>query len=41
MVGVVTVIQDISEHQEVKKDIEQRIIQLVSLGVEFEQMSPH
>jgi PAS domain S-box-containing protein len=40
MVGVVAVIQDISEHQEVKKDIEQRIIQLVSLGVEFQQMVP-
>ncbi len=38
MVGVVAVIQDISEHQEVKKDIEQRIIQLVSLSVGFEQM---
>jgi len=38
-VGVVAVIQDISEHQQVKKDIEQRIIQLVSLGVEFEQMA--
>jgi PAS domain S-box-containing protein len=41
MVGVVAVIQDISEHQEVKKDIEQRITQLVTLGVEFEQMTPH
>jgi len=41
MVGLVTVIQDISEHQLVKKDIEQRITQLVNAGIEFEQMSLH
>lgn len=41
ILGVVAVIQDISEHQEVKKDLEKRIIQLVSLGVESEQMTSH
>jgi PAS domain-containing protein len=30
MVGVVAVIQDISEHQSVKKDIEQRITELIT-----------
>jgi len=35
-VGVVAVIQDISEHQQVKKDIEQRIIQLVNSSLKGE-----
>lgn len=39
IVGSVAVVQDISEHQKVEKDLEQRILKLISLGVEFEQMS--
>jgi CheY-like chemotaxis protein len=39
VVGIVAVIQDISEHRKIEKDIEQRIMKLVSLGIEFEQMS--
>jgi PAS domain S-box-containing protein len=41
IVGAVAVIQDITEHKRIEKDLEQRIMKLISLGVEFEQMAPH
>lgn len=38
-VGAVAVIQDITEHKKIEEDMEQRILKLISLGVEFEQKS--
>jgi PAS domain S-box-containing protein len=37
IVGLVVVLQDITEHKRIGQDIEQRIAKLISLGVEFEQ----
>lgn len=40
VVGAVAVIQDITEHKKVEEHIEESIIKLVSIGVEFEQRAP-
>jgi CheY-like chemotaxis protein len=37
VVGAVIVVQDLTEHRKIGEDFEQRITQLVSLGVELEQ----
>ena len=37
IVGAVLVMQDVTAHKEIEQDIEKRIHQLVSLGVEFEE----
>lgn len=37
IVGVVLVIQDVTEHAQIQHDMEQRIQQLISLGLEFGQ----
>ncbi len=37
IVGAVLVMQDVTAQKEIEQDIEQRILQLVSLGVEFEE----
>ena len=37
IVGAVLVIQDVTAQKEIEEDIEKRILQLVSLGVEFEE----
>jgi CheY-like chemotaxis protein len=39
IVGAVAVIQDITQHRKIGEDMEQRILKLLSLGVEFEQTS--
>ena len=39
ILGAVVVIQDVTAHREIEADIEKRIISLVSLGVEFEEVS--
>jgi PAS domain S-box-containing protein len=39
IVGVVSVIQDITQHRKIGEDMEQRILKLISLGVEVEQAS--
>jgi PAS domain S-box-containing protein len=39
IVGAVAVLQDISEHKKIGEDMEQRILKLLSLGVEIEQTS--
>ncbi|HTL46637.1 MAG TPA: response regulator [Verrucomicrobiae bacterium] len=36
IVGAVAVIQDITQHKKIEEDMEQRILKLISLGVEFE-----
>jgi CheY-like chemotaxis protein len=41
IVGAVVVIQDITEHRKIEQDMEQRILKLVSLGVEMEQSVRH
>jgi PAS domain S-box-containing protein len=37
LVGAVAVVQDITEHKKIEEDMEQRILKLISLGIEFEQ----
>jgi|GEM_PF-919127 len=37
IVGAVAVIEDITEHKKIEENMEQRILKLISLGVEFEQ----
>jgi CheY-like chemotaxis protein len=37
IVGAVLVMQDVTAHREIEEDIEKRIVNLVSLGVEFEE----
>ncbi len=39
IMGAVVVIQDVTAHQEIEADIERRIVHLVSLGVEFEEVA--
>ncbi len=39
IVGAVAVIQDITEHRKIGEDMEQRILKLISLGVEVQQTS--
>lgn len=38
IMGVVVVIQDVTAHREIEADIEKRIVNLISLGVEFEEV---
>ncbi len=40
VVGAVAVIQDITEHKKIEKDMEQRILHFISLGLELEQQVP-
>jgi PAS domain S-box-containing protein len=37
IVGAVAVIQDITQHRQIEEDMEQRIMKLISIGVELEQ----
>jgi CheY-like chemotaxis protein len=37
IVGAAAVVQDITEHREIERDLEQRILKLITLGVELEQ----
>src|SRR5688572_11157533 len=37
IVGAVILIQDLTEHQQIEKDFEQRVVSLIGLGVELEQ----
>jgi two-component system, sporulation sensor kinase E len=37
VVGVVLVIQDVSEHKQIEQDIEQRVQRLISAGIDLEQ----
>jgi CheY-like chemotaxis protein len=37
IVGAAAVIQDITEHKKIEQDMEERILKLISLGVEFQQ----
>jgi CheY-like chemotaxis protein len=39
IMGAVVVIQDVTAHQEIEADIERRIVNLVSLGVELEEVA--
>lgn len=40
IVGVVVVIQDVTEHNQIAQDIEQRIQKLISSGIELKQTAP-
>jgi signal transduction histidine kinase len=37
IVGVVLVIQDMTEHEQIQQDMEVRLQKLISLGIEIEQ----
>jgi CheY-like chemotaxis protein len=39
IVGAVLVVQDVTAHREIEEDIEKRIVSLVTLGVEFEEVA--
>jgi len=39
IVGAVLVMQDVTAHREIEEDIEKRIVKLVTLGVEFEEVA--
>jgi CheY-like chemotaxis protein len=41
IMGVVVVIQDVTEHRKIEQDLEDRILRLITLGVEFEQAAHH
>lgn len=41
IMGAGIIIQDVTESKKIEEDLENRIMKLISLGVEFEQSTPH